>query len=85
MGVLHVLGTEVLFLVRSRKKEKLMAAACFSVTTGEIEDAPAPNHLNTFEVYEKEGAVYIKGEEGAIKAGQRDPKLKCSVIVGIQI
>lgn len=53
--------------------------ACFSVTTGEIEDAPAPNHLNTFEVYEKEGAVYIKGEEGAIKAGQRDPKLKCSV------
>jgi hypothetical protein len=34
--------------------------------------------LNTFEVYEKEGAVYIKGEEGAIKAGQRDPNLKCS-------
>jgi hypothetical protein len=34
--------------------------------------------LNTFEVYEKEGAVYIKGEEGAIKAGQRDPSLKCS-------
>ncbi|QKX55029.1 uncharacterized protein TRUGW13939_02120 [Talaromyces rugulosus] len=52
--------------------------ACFSVSTGEIEDAPAPNHLNTFEVYEKDGAVYIKGEEGAIKAGQRDPNLKCT-------
>ncbi|GAM43486.1 apoptosis-inducing factor homolog [Talaromyces pinophilus] len=52
--------------------------ACFTVATGEIEDAPAPNRLNTFEVYEKEGAVYIKGEEGAIKAGQRDPNLKCS-------
>lgn len=53
--------------------------ACFAVATGEIEDAPAPNRLNTFEVYEKGGAVYIKGEEKAIKAGQRDPNLQCSV------
>ncbi|KAH8692391.1 hypothetical protein BGW36DRAFT_303658 [Talaromyces proteolyticus] len=52
--------------------------ACFAVSTGEIEDAPAPNHLNTFEVYERDGAVYIKGEEKAIKAGQRDPNLSCS-------
>lgn len=56
----------------------LTIVACFTVATGEIEDAPAPNRLNTFEVYEKQGAVYIKGEESAIKAGQRDPNLKCS-------
>lgn len=52
--------------------------ACFSIATGEIEDAPAPNRLHRFEVYEKEGAVYIKADEGAIKAGQRDPNLKCA-------
>ncbi|KAL1990401.1 hypothetical protein VTN49DRAFT_6240 [Thermomyces lanuginosus] len=53
--------------------------ACFNITTGEIEDAPAPNALHTFPVYEKDGAVYIKGEESAIKAGQRDPNISCSV------
>lgn len=53
--------------------------ACFNITTGEIEDAPAPNALHTFPVYEKNGAVYIRGEESAIKAGQRDPNMSCSV------
>lgn len=89
MGGLLVRGTEVSFTSRSPFFLFLfffqllyctnLLSACFSVSTGEIEDAPAPNHLNTFEVYEKDGAVYIKGEEGAIKAGQRDPNLKCTV------
>lgn len=43
-----------------------------------MEDAPAPNALSTFDVVEKNGAVYIKGEESAIKSGQRDPAIKCS-------
>jgi hypothetical protein len=53
--------------------------ACFDVASGDIEDAPAPNALRTYEVYEKNGAVYIKGDEASIKAGQRDPNVKCSV------
>ncbi|KAI9043535.1 putative AIF-like mitochondrial oxidoreductase (Nfrl) [Aspergillus affinis] len=53
--------------------------ACFNVGTGDVEDAPAPNALNKFEVEEKNGAVYIKGEESVIKSGQRDPAVKCSV------
>lgn len=43
-----------------------------------MEDAPAPNALNKFELVEKNGAVYVKGEESAIKSGQRDPAVKCS-------
>ncbi|KAI9925704.1 hypothetical protein ASPWEDRAFT_113368 [Aspergillus wentii DTO 134E9] len=52
--------------------------ACFNIGSGDVEDAPAPNALNKFEVVEKNGAVYIKGEESAIRFGQRDPVLKCS-------
>lgn len=53
--------------------------ACFNIGSGDVEDAPAPNALNKFEVFEKDGGVYIRGEEAAIRAGQRDPVLKCSV------
>ncbi|EAW10911.1 putative AIF-like mitochondrial oxidoreductase (Nfrl) [Aspergillus clavatus NRRL 1] len=53
--------------------------ACFNVGTGDVEDAPAPNALNKYEIVEKNGAVYIKGDEAAIKAGQKDAVFKCSV------
>lgn len=53
--------------------------ACFNIKTGDVEDAPAPNALNKFDVYERDGAVYIKGEEAAIRSGQRDPVMKCQV------
>lgn len=52
--------------------------ACFKVESGDIEDAPAPAALNTFDLVEKSGAVYIRGEESAIKTGQRISEHKCS-------
>ncbi|OJJ08679.1 hypothetical protein ASPVEDRAFT_89892 [Aspergillus versicolor CBS 583.65] len=52
--------------------------ACFNVKSGDIEDAPAPAALNTFGLTEKNGAVYIHGEESAIKTGQRISEHKCS-------
>ncbi|KAL4945938.1 hypothetical protein BDV06DRAFT_209092 [Aspergillus oleicola] len=52
--------------------------ACFNIKSGDIEDAPAPAALNTFELLEKGGAVYIRGEESAIKSGQRISEHKCS-------
>ncbi|KAL4878266.1 hypothetical protein BJY04DRAFT_209335 [Aspergillus karnatakaensis] len=52
--------------------------ACFNVKSGDIEDAPAPAALNTFELQERDGAVYIRGEESAIKSGQRISEHKCS-------
>ncbi|KAF9886414.1 hypothetical protein FE257_011446 [Aspergillus nanangensis] len=52
--------------------------ACFNIHTGDVEDAPAINALNKFEIVEKNGAVYIKAEESAIKSGQQNPAIKCS-------
>lgn len=50
--------------------------ACFNVKTGDVEDAPAPDHLNKFDVVEKDGAVYIKAAESDVKSGRRVPKFK---------
>ncbi|KAL9006872.1 MAG: hypothetical protein Q9188_000403 [Gyalolechia gomerana] len=52
--------------------------ACFNVGTGDVEDAPALDALAKFEVYERSGAVYIKGEEATIKASRRNPNVKCA-------
>jgi NADPH-dependent 2,4-dienoyl-CoA reductase/sulfur reductase-like enzyme/nitrite reductase/ring-hydroxylating ferredoxin subunit len=51
--------------------------ACFDVKTGDIEDAPAIDPLQKFEIIERDGAVYIKGEEAAIKANRRNLSIKC--------
>jgi len=51
--------------------------ACFKVSTGDVEDAPALDPLAKFEVYERDGAVYIKGEEKTIKANRRQLNIKC--------
>lgn len=55
-----------------------MYEACFNVSSGDVEDAPALNALNKFDVFEKNGAVYIRANEDDIKSGQRNPVLKCS-------
>ncbi|KAA6415578.1 MAG: rubredoxin-NAD(+) reductase [Lasallia pustulata] len=52
--------------------------ACFKVDTGDVEDAPALDPLAKFEIAEKDGAVYIKGEESTIKSNRRSPNYKCS-------
>ncbi|KPI37516.1 Apoptosis-inducing factor 1 [Cyphellophora attinorum] len=50
--------------------------ACFNVATGDVEDAPAPHALNKFDVFEKDGSVYIKGKEADIKGGKRTVNIK---------
>ncbi|KAI2624832.1 hypothetical protein GGR54DRAFT_637733 [Hypoxylon sp. NC1633] len=56
--------------------------ACFNGQTGDIENAPALDALPVFKVVEKDGAVYIEGEEATIKAGKRKPNFKCGVSGG---
>ncbi|KAM0550840.1 hypothetical protein ACHAPJ_008704 [Fusarium lateritium] len=51
--------------------------ACFNAKTGDIEDAPALDHLPVFQVAERDGAVYLTGEESAIKSSKRQPHVKC--------
>ncbi|KAK2736422.1 hypothetical protein FQN57_000755 [Myotisia sp. PD_48] len=54
--------------------------ACFNTTTGDIEDAPAPLALNKYEVYDKDGVFYVKGEEEYLKAFGRTPVQSCKAI-----
>ncbi|MCJ1317915.1 hypothetical protein MMC15_003242 [Xylographa vitiligo] len=46
--------------------------------TGDVEDAPALDPLAKFDILEKNGGVYIKGEEATIKASRRSLNHKCS-------
>lgn len=62
-------------------KEKALLthnSACFNVASGDVEDAPALDPLAKFDIIEKNGGVYIKGEEATIKASRRQPNTKCS-------
>lgn len=52
--------------------------ACFNITTGDVEDAPALDPLSKYEIVQKDGAVYIKGEEATIKANRRVLNVRCS-------
>ena len=54
------------------------AIACFNAKTGDVEDAPALDALPVFKVSQRDGAVYISGEESAIKGSRRTPNFKCS-------
>ncbi|KAF2470980.1 uncharacterized protein BDR25DRAFT_303551 [Lindgomyces ingoldianus] len=54
--------------------------ACFKVSTGDVEDAPALDPLATYEIVEKGGAVFVKGDEATIKANRRFLNLKCSSV-----
>jgi NADPH-dependent 2,4-dienoyl-CoA reductase/sulfur reductase-like enzyme/nitrite reductase/ring-hydroxylating ferredoxin subunit len=41
--------------------------ACFNVTSGDVEDAPALDPLAKFEIEEKDGKVFVTGEEKVLK------------------
>ncbi|KAK2738922.1 hypothetical protein FQN55_009692 [Onygenales sp. PD_40] len=53
--------------------------ACFNVTTGDVEDAPALNALIKYEVFEKDGGVYVKADEASFKGNGRLPISSCRV------
>ncbi|OLN86341.1 Apoptosis-inducing factor 1 [Colletotrichum chlorophyti] len=58
--------------------------ACFNAKTGDVEDAPALDPLPVFKVTERDGAIYISGEEATIKGGRRKPNFKCNAAGGAQ-
>ncbi|KAJ9668451.1 Apoptosis-inducing factor 1 [Coniosporium apollinis] len=51
--------------------------ACFDIKTGDVEDAPALDPIAKFEIIERDGGVYIKGEEEVIKASRGHLNTKC--------
>ena len=52
--------------------------ACFNVSNGDIEEAPGLDSLIKFELVQKDGGVYVKGDENTIKNARRQPNMKCS-------
>ncbi|KAL6714043.1 Apoptosis-inducing factor 1 [Lecanora helva] len=52
--------------------------ACFNVASGDVEDAPALDPLAKFDIVEKNGGVYVKGDEKTIKASRRQSNTKCA-------
>ncbi|EMR68680.1 putative monodehydroascorbate reductase protein [Eutypa lata UCREL1] len=59
-----------------------LVKACFNAKTGDVEDAPALDALPTFKVTERDGAVFVQGDEALIKSGKRTPTFKCSKPTG---
>ncbi|KAJ5233390.1 uncharacterized protein N7469_005156 [Penicillium citrinum] len=53
--------------------------ACFNIKSGDIEDAPALNALNKYDLIEKDDGVYVNATESDIKASQRNPVQKCTI------
>jgi len=54
--------------------------ACFNVSTGDVEDAPALDPISKYEVFAKDGAVYIRTSEEALKTNRRPLNIKCSSV-----
>jgi len=52
--------------------------ACFKVSTGDVEEAPALDPISKYEVFERDGSVYIKTDEDTLKANRRTLNIKCS-------
>jgi hypothetical protein len=52
--------------------------ACFNVTTGDVEDAPALDALAKYHVVEKNGAVFVTADEAQLKSNFPNTlSLKC--------
>lgn len=52
--------------------------ACFRISNGDVEEAPALDALPVFNVTERDGAVYITGDEKLIKSSRKRPSFGCN-------
>ncbi|CAB5376388.1 unnamed protein product [Rhizophagus irregularis] len=50
--------------------------ACFNVKTGDIEDSPGLDNLQSLKVTVKDDDIYVEVDEAALKGGRRPPKCK---------
>jgi NADPH-dependent 2,4-dienoyl-CoA reductase/sulfur reductase-like enzyme len=75
---------KVLELEMRTKNKAKDQTACFNASTGDIENAPALDNLPTFKVAEKNGAVYVTGEQESIKGSRRKPNIKCAAAAGLE-
>jgi NADPH-dependent 2,4-dienoyl-CoA reductase/sulfur reductase-like enzyme len=62
----------------------ILNIACFNASTGDIENAPALDAIPSFKLSEKNGSVYITGEQQSIKGSRRKPNIKISGLIGLE-
>lgn len=62
-----------------KRNSYFLIIACYNVVSGDVEDSPAPNALSKFDVFEKDGEVFVKGDESSITSGGRQPVASCNV------
>lgn len=65
-------------------KANVYPPACFKASNGDIENAPAIDALPSFELSEKNGSVYVTGEQDSIKSSRRKPNIKISKTSGAE-
>jgi hypothetical protein len=53
--------------------------ACFNTSTGEVENAPALDKLQAFEVVIKDGIPYVSADPAALRTGREVPGIPCSI------
>ncbi|RMZ67451.1 hypothetical protein GMOD_00001374 [Pyrenophora seminiperda CCB06] len=73
-------GGKVLLLKIQDQVHATSSNSCFKVSTGDVEDAPALDPIAKYEVVEKDGAVYVKTTQEALKANRRFLDIKCSSV-----
>ncbi|RDW81991.1 apoptosis-inducing factor [Coleophoma cylindrospora] len=56
--------------------------ACFKASNGDIENAPAIDALPCFKLSEKNGSIYVTGDEQSIKGSRRKPNMKITGSAG---
>jgi hypothetical protein len=59
--------------------------ACFDTTNGSVENAPALDPLTAFHVEERDGAIYVRGDEATLKAGKRIPNISVTARSGERV
>lgn len=60
----------------------LFGTACFKAGNGDVENAPAIDALPSYNIEEKNGAVYITGDAETIKSSRRKPNIRISGVAG---
>ncbi|KAH8687431.1 hypothetical protein BGZ60DRAFT_465760 [Tricladium varicosporioides] len=58
--------------------------ACFGASNGDIENAPAIDALPSFEISEKDGSVYVSGEQDSFKGSRRKPNIRITKTSGAE-
>ncbi|GAO15623.1 hypothetical protein UVI_02050550 [Ustilaginoidea virens] len=77
-GNIQAIGARCTHYGAPLAKGVLSSDACFKISNGDVEEAPALDALPVFKVTQRDGSVYVAGDESAIKTSKRRPNFACN-------